>query len=271
MKLATSFLAIAASLLAFQSSALAQTTLLYNGSFENEDAFFGGPEGWKNFTNPGELWRKVGDGDGPILVRTGDASIELRSGNNFAGWTSDTGVDCLGRNNNPVLVYDTSSGHMDGGDVTVTGWYAIPADQPLTAKSCIKLEFRRANNSIFGAFENLNITGHTNGQWVQFSMTVTAAQLDDIYQEFPTEPVKVSVLPIRFGAPSSTGTIFWDDIVVRQGCPSDVDRNNFVNGDDFDSFVAAFVAGDPYSDYDTNCFVNGDDFDAFVSDFIAGC
>ena len=266
MKLSTSFLAIAASLLAFQSSALAQTTRLYNGSFENEDPFFGGPEGWKNFTNPGELWRKVGDGDGPILVRTGEASIELRSGNNFAGWTSDTGVDCLGVNNNPLVSWD------GGSDVTVTGWYAIPADQPLTgAKSCIKLEFRRANNSIFGAFENLSIEGHTNGEWVQFSYTVTAAQIADIAAEFPPAPVSVSVLPIRFGLPSSTGTIFWDDIVVRQGCPADVDHNGFVNGDDFDSFVAAFVDGDPYSDYDTNCFVNGDDFDAFVSDFVAGC
>ncbi len=54
-------------------------------------------------------------------------------------------------------------------------------------------------------------------------------------------------------------------------CYADVDHNCFVNGDDFDSFVDWFVAGDKRADYDGNTFVNGDDFDTFVQDFTNGC
>jgi len=55
------------------------------------------------------------------------------------------------------------------------------------------------------------------------------------------------------------------------GCPSDIDFNCFVNGDDFDQFVVWFEAGDRRADYDANTFVNGDDFDSFVLDFEGGC
>ncbi len=272
MKTRTTIVTAALACLALAGAAQGQSNQLYNGGFEEEDTFFGGPVGWKDFTNPGERYRRIGDGLGPILVRTGDASIELASGNNFAGFTSDQFVDCLGRNNNPPLVFDTSGGVLSGPDVTVTGWYAIPADQPLTdANSGLKLEFRRANNSVFHPFESLTINGHTNGQWVEFSMTVTTAQLDELYAQYPPGPVSVSVLPIRFGMSSSTGTIFWDDITLRQGCAADIDKNGFVNGDDFDAFVAAFELGDTFAEYDNNCFLNGDDFDAFVADFLAGC
>lgn len=54
-------------------------------------------------------------------------------------------------------------------------------------------------------------------------------------------------------------------------CPSDIDHNCFVNGNDFDVFITWFVAGDRRADYDANTFVNGDDFDKFVVDFEAGC
>jgi len=54
-------------------------------------------------------------------------------------------------------------------------------------------------------------------------------------------------------------------------CPADFDRNGFVNGEDFDAFVAAFAAGDPDADIDANSFVTGEDFDLFVDRFAAGC
>jgi len=54
-------------------------------------------------------------------------------------------------------------------------------------------------------------------------------------------------------------------------CFSDFDLNGFVNGDDFDAFVAAFDVGDCTADLDNNGFVNGDDFDAYTDAFAAGC
>ncbi len=55
------------------------------------------------------------------------------------------------------------------------------------------------------------------------------------------------------------------------GCPSDVNGDGFVTGDDFDEFVAAFELGDLFADYNGDTFVSGDDFDAFVNDFYLGC
>jgi photosystem II stability/assembly factor-like uncharacterized protein len=54
-------------------------------------------------------------------------------------------------------------------------------------------------------------------------------------------------------------------------CPADFDGSGFVDGDDFDAFVAAFEAGDVSADFDGSGFVDGDDFDAFVQQFETGC
>jgi len=55
------------------------------------------------------------------------------------------------------------------------------------------------------------------------------------------------------------------------GCKADLNKDCFVNGDDFDAYVAFFEAGEIGADYNEDGFVNGDDFDAFVKDFESGC
>ncbi len=59
--------------------------------------------------------------------------------------------------------------------------------------------------------------------------------------------------------------------LVAEYCPADFDQNGFVNGDDFDTFIVYFSAGDLAADFDNNGFVNGDDFDTFVVSFESGC
>lgn len=54
-------------------------------------------------------------------------------------------------------------------------------------------------------------------------------------------------------------------------CRTDFNGDGFVTGDDYDSFVDAFVAGDATADYNEDGFVTGDDFDAYVDLFVAGC
>ncbi len=53
--------------------------------------------------------------------------------------------------------------------------------------------------------------------------------------------------------------------------PTDQNDDGFINGDDFDAFVAAFEDGDSAADFNNDGFVTGDDFDAFVSSFESGC
>lgn len=54
-------------------------------------------------------------------------------------------------------------------------------------------------------------------------------------------------------------------------CRADVNRDTFVNGNDYDAFADQWIDGLPGGDYDRNGFVNGDDFDAFVAEFEEGC
>jgi len=243
----------------------AQVAALVNGSFETPNGANDNPLGWKDFTNAGERWRFPGDGLGAFVARTGTNCIELASGNNFGGFTTDKFEFELGSTNNVVI-------SVPGPDITVSGWYRIPAGQPLVgANAGLKLEFRRPNNSIATAAESLTISGTTNGEWVRFELVVPNSDLTLIAEQFPPKATSVSILALRFGSFSATGTVFFDDIEFRQGCPSDFDQDGFVTGDDFDAYVAAFELGSPSSDFDKDGFVTGVDFDAYVAAFESGC
>jgi hypothetical protein len=256
---------------ALGAPAMAQN-LIYNPGFEivGGPPSPDGPRGWRGF-NFSRL-RSLEDGLGPVLVRSGTNSVELASGegptNTFGGFTTDVfNPDDLTFFNPPI--------QFPGEDVTVTGWYAIPADQPLTgANAGLKLEFRRENSSIFAAFENLSINGHTNGEWQQLTLTVTNQQLQDIAKEFPPGPTQVSVLPIRFGSMTATGTIFWDDLELTQGgeppaCPCDWNQDATLNSQDFFDFLTAFFAGN--ADFNADKVTNSQDFFDFLTCFFAGC
>ncbi len=247
------------------TTASAQVAALVNGGFETPNANNDNPFGWKDFTNAGERWRFPGDGFGAFTAHTGTNCIELASGNNFEGFTSDQFEFDLGGTNNVIIA-------LPGPDFTVSGWYRIPTGQPLVgANAGLKLEFRRPNNSIATAVEALTISGTTNGEWRRFELVVPNSQVQLIATQFPPAATSVSILALRFGSFSATGTIFWDDIEFRQGCPSDFDKDGFVTGDDFDAYVAAFELGDIASDFDHDGFVTGDDFDAYVAAFESGC
>jgi len=264
MKQTRTVLAVLA-LAGFAATANAQVAALVNGSFETPNGNNDNPFGWKDFTNAGERWRFPGDGLGAFTAHTGNNCIELASGNNFEGFTCDQFEFDLGGTNNVII-------SVPGPDFTVSGWYRIPTGQPLVgAKAGLKLEFRRPNDSIATAVENLVIDGTTNGAWVRFELVVPNSVVADIGTMFPPAATTVSILALRFGSFSATGTIFWDDIEFRQGCPSDFDKDGFVTGDDFDAYVAAFELGDLSADFDHDGFVTGDDFDAYVVAFESGC
>lgn len=57
----------------------------------------------------------------------------------------------------------------------------------------------------------------------------------------------------------------------RDTCPADFDESGFVDGEDYDAFIAAFEAGSDAADFDLSGFVDIEDFSAFVVAFEAGC
>lgn len=59
--------------------------------------------------------------------------------------------------------------------------------------------------------------------------------------------------------------------VTPVACAPDFDRDGFVTGLDFDSYVQAFEGGEVSADFDRDGFITGIDFDQYVAAFQAGC
>jgi hypothetical protein len=54
-------------------------------------------------------------------------------------------------------------------------------------------------------------------------------------------------------------------------CRPDFNNDGFLDGIDYDLFMAAFEAGLPNADYNADQFVDGIDYDSFANDFEGGC
>jgi hypothetical protein len=54
-------------------------------------------------------------------------------------------------------------------------------------------------------------------------------------------------------------------------CPSDFNRDGFLDFFDYDGFVGAFESGSFGSDFNQDCFLDFFDYDAFVDSFETGC
>ena len=276
---------------------------LTNGSFETEDPIFPGfPEGWADVPLFGPRWRELGDNfPNPPIVRTDSHSIELPTLPNqrFVGFTTNL-FDEFGELYDPAYEYGA-------GPLIVSGWYAIPADDPIVnAKAGLKLEFRRENWSIYLSFETLDIQGHTDGNWVYLEMVITQEDFDFYHDlwggPWPPFPVGVSVLPIRFltdefDVDDQSGTIFWDDMRVVQlpTCAADLTGSSnpnspdygvpdgVVDADDFFFYIDLFKNRDPRADLTgsadprdktygvCNDVIDANDFFFYLTQFREGC
>lgn len=280
--------------------------LLTNPGFEEADPIFVEfPLGWAEMPALGPRWREIGDDPfNPPLIRSGRRSIDLPTlpGQRFAGWTTNTFGD-QGQLFDPPYEYGA-------GPLVVRGYYAIPANDPLlNVLAGLKLEFRRTppNFSIYLAFEDLSITGHTDGQWRRFEFMVSQADFDYYHQlwggPWPPFPTSVSVLPLRFlpepfdPSTEQSGTIYWDDLEVVQlpPCPADLtttsDPNSAgyglpdgqIDAQDFFYYLDLLTSGDSQADLTGSSDPNAPDYgdpdgtiDAadlfyYLDQFVAGC
>jgi hypothetical protein len=65
----------------------------------------------------------------------------------------------------------------------------------------------------------------------------------------------------------ASGSAYLYDIT----CVGDFDNTGFVDTDDYDAFVQAFIDADPAADVDNSGFVDTEDFTFFVNQFELGC
>lgn len=228
-------------ILALAPGALAQQASLLNPGFEtqlsNTAIGLATARFWRELT-PGVVARRYTSGaipDGllpPPLVRTGIASVGVGVDLNapFAGIDTDAFNSSTLNFNNPA--YANNCGNLNW-----SAWFAIPADRALKFKRVgFKVEFKRADTSIFEAIEVLPFgpesngnTGHTNGQWQQVSQTITPADLqwrynfyndlppfDGVGVQWPSEPIMANLVHFVFGevpsGQSETAYVFFDDV-----------------------------------------------------------
>ncbi len=288
------------------ASAQAQTVgPLSNASFETRNPFSGSgePTGWHNLSNPNQAKRRTNtDGQFPtVTARTGLACVEIDTPGNgdFRGWTTDTLNFAA-----PGFPYYDPAYDWAGGDIVVTGWYMIPADSPIVGDyAAIKLNVKRNNqdyDSLDTFFNGPRVQGHTNGQWVQYSVTWTQASIHEgvNYNDtfgcggtgapgsgcfpggLPPYPnhCKITIGRFGFNTPASSGVIFWDDITFAQvvpGCPADFNGDTAVDFFDYDDFVTCFEGGacppGKTADFNNDTAVDFFDYDDFVNAFETPC
>ncbi len=286
------------------STAWAQTPLPFlNPSFEQANPFnSANPLQFSNNSDPEARWRSNTDGLVPaVIARTGVRCIELggRLDGGFCGFTTDLRNFFL-----PGFPFYDVSFDWAGGDVELTAWYMIPADEPIVgAGATIKMDVKGAgngnqNNASWDPFEAGSphaselIFGHTGGQWVQYRVVwprteinaLVAANQAEFGYAMPPFPNRIKITFGRFrndnpstpGDPIS-GLIFFDDINIQQlpigpscpwsgdGCFGDYNNDGGIDGDDVIGFFADWDAGGSCADVDGSGGVDGDDVIAFFA------
>ena len=298
---------------ALAAPALAQTPTLQNGDFEIQCAFGCGctgafAEGWHApGCNNSVVRRFVGDGLTPALSpigtpnaltpRSGNAVMALttRGSGGYVGFHTDTvnfcycdqtcGTIC----NGPYPFFDPFWDY-NGGDTVVTGWYMIPANAPITGDHAgIKINVKVQNQDV-ATLEDLSITGHTNGQWTQFTMVFTREQVQEKYECnrgirpdcgcncVPAAPLPnhLKIEPLRFAGDgtATSGVIFWDDITFVQlppvtGCDADANQDGNVDQGDVDYVINVVAGGDNPTNFDGDFNRDGNvdqgDIDALIN------
>jgi hypothetical protein len=302
----------------------AQTATFYNGGFEAPCPFCGGPfpDGWQSpGGDPIAKRRSVGDSFSPAVFpvgtpgaltpRTGTSMAEIGTNGNggFEGFTTDTvnfcycDQSCMQPCSGPFPFFDPFFDYS-GGDVVVTGYYMIPADAPLSGDNIgIKINIKLGNQDVATREVSQAFTGHTDGQWVPYSITFPRADIQTEYECnvgirpncgcvcVPASPLpnhtKITVLRFLPDGTPSTGRIYWDDITYTQlpagpTCDSLDFNNDGVSPDtgDIDDFLSVFGGGPCSTDPTPGCNdldFNNDgvapdttDIDSFLSVFGGG-
>lgn len=269
-------------------SAMAQPNLVPNPGFETNTINFlpvftdpggvvannrdpnTGAEGWNSFNNnpsngtPGatQVNTFAHSGTKSMLVRFGATP-------DFEGTTSGSRY-----NNDPtptVCRPYMSKIKWKAGDITVSGWYLIPAGNAIQSPGWASPKLEIFNPAIpfnaldpcdsrfFKAYEYSNeIFGDTGGTWQFFTKTITVAdQTVTNVNDQPFEPAVGAEADVRFlvimfkpFGGNQGDRVYWDDVSLTQNVPCYANCNGntdapLLTAADFTCFLSSFRAGCP--------------------------
>ncbi|MCC6429141.1 MAG: hypothetical protein IT435_20260 [Phycisphaerales bacterium] len=210
-------------------------------------------------------WRAVGRLDPPVVIGAMDPAADTDSTYRGLGqmWVSRADVDAL----------------------DLMGWNVDPNGLDLAAGQGIELLAPIAEH-VARPHHDLAFDWQTNKStpdgWTLFIYLGTEVVddspfrvIDNISQTNHTIPGAESLPPgeyvwyvvgnLALGCENSE----YRRLTVR--CTADFDASGFVDTDDFDAFVFAFLDGDEEADVNGSGFVDTDDYDFFVFAYEAGC
>ncbi|MGD9689962.1 MAG: hypothetical protein AB7K52_09955 [Phycisphaerales bacterium] len=292
------------------------TNCITNPSFESPSPFGGGstPDGWTNHSDSAEcIYRQNGvsvPGSPDVTARTGTRCVQVTASPSGGFRSFSTDLRNFFVPNFPF--YDVMI-DWNGGDYVVEGWFMIPESTPIMGNGFASIKFTlkgaadpNQDNVSVDAWglrgpTLYNISGHTCGEWVQFRAVLTQAEahqqfIDNGFSEaIDGMPNRLKpVLGMWFFGEIGSGTIFWDDIVVRQvqpgeptpeilpplgselcppSCLADFNQDGSVDPDDLGDFINCYFSVPPCDGADINGDLNvdPDDLGDFINIYFGGC
>ncbi len=202
-------------------------------------------------TNDGNVQRSTNGGAAFTLVRTGQP-----------GWprvTRELVIDPV----NPSTVY--LAGAVFGVDQVLrttdsgTTWHSLDGNLPDIPVNVVAVDARTTPSTLYagtdaGVYRSID----DGATWKRFAANLPNACVIDLRLDVPRDRLVAA----------TQGRGAW---TVSLACRADFDGSGFVDLEDYDAFVAAFIAGETWADFDRTGFVDTDDFDRFVEAFEAGC
>ncbi|GMV24317.1 MAG: hypothetical protein AMXMBFR58_03480 [Phycisphaerae bacterium] len=211
-------------------------------------------------SNPQVVWAVTNDGNVQRSVNGGAAFTLVKS--NHAGWFRVTREVTI-HPTLPTTVYlagavfgtDQVQRTIDGG----VSWQALDGDLPDLPVNVIAVDARSTPEVIFagtdaGVYRSID----DGATWRKFGGGLPNACVIDLQVDTGRDRLIAG----------TQGRGAWR---VSLACGADFDGSGFVDLEDYDAFVAAFLAGAGWADFDRSGFVDTDDFDRFVVAFEEGC
>jgi hypothetical protein len=197
------------------------------------------------------------DGEHPIIVKSGS--------NRYSAFASSYGVQNVPAPGQNVGDYFLADPHVVDG----------------TAPSPLHVEFTTAVHGARGVVldvdgdEQYTVTAHSASGGVIKSIVIQVGSPNTgdglaAPWEIVLDGAQIASITIALSTPTELPGFAFDNFTF-QACAADVDWSGYVDGDDYNSFIAAFESGSEAADLDGTGYVDLEDFIAFVNAFEAGC
>ncbi len=211
-------------------------------------------------SNPSVVWAVTNDGNVQRSTSGGSTFTLIKS--NWPGWPRVTRELLISPLDSSTVYLAGASFGIDQVLRTTNGgasWQALDGNLPDLPVNVLAIDTRFDPPTLFAGTDAGIYRSIDDGlTWNRFGSGLPNACVIDLVLE-----------PGRDRLVAATqGRGAWS---ISLACRADFDGSGFVDVEDYDAFVTAFMAGAGSSDFDLSGFVDVEDFNSFVQAFELGC